>query len=119
MSIMALALTGCMGMSPQSMQDFFPVFFAANTAELPMDAQGIVRQAAANAKALKASRIEVAVPPDSGGRTLTEGRFTAIQNLLSAAGVNPNLLARSTLSADAAKLPGAADRAEIKLVHAK
>ena len=99
------------------MQDFFPVFFTANTAELSPDAQGIVRQAAANAKMLKASKIEVAVPPDAAGRTLREGRFTAIQNVLSAAGVNPNLLARSMLSADAARLPGAADRAEIKLIH--
>ena len=110
-------LAGCMTMPAPPKQSVFPVFFIPGTIRLAPEAEQIVRQAATIAATSKTSRIEVAVPSDTpGGMALREGRFTAIQNVLSASPVNPMLFQRVPLSDTAAMLPGGADRAEIHLV---
>jgi hypothetical protein len=110
-------LGGCMNMPAPPKQNLFVLFFIPGTIRLAPEAEQIVRQAAGIASSTKTSKIEVAVPVDTpGGATLREGRFTAIQNVLSASKVNPMLFARQPLSEAAAKLPGAADRAEIRLL---
>jgi len=110
-------LAGCMSMPAPPKQSFFPLFFIPGTIRLTPEAEQIVRQAAGVAANSKTSKIEVAVPVDApGGAALREGRFTAIQNVLSASNVNPMLFTRVPLSDDAARLPGGADRAEIRLV---
>ena len=111
-------LAGCMSMPAPPKQSFFPLFFVPGTIRLTPEGEQIVRQAAGIAANSKTSKIEVAVPVDTpGGMVLREGRFTAIQNVLSASNVNPMLFERVPLSDAAAKLPGAADRAEIRLVQ--
>lgn len=97
--------------------DHYVVFFAPRTAQLAIDAQEIVREAAAAAKLRKASMIEIAVPPAvPGGASVVEERYTAIQNIISAAGTS-GLYKRVVLTSDAMTLPGAVDRAEIRLIQ--
>jgi hypothetical protein len=99
-------------------QDFFVLFFNPGTSQLAPEAQQIVRQAAANARTVRASQIVIAIPPDTpGGRQLVEGRRTAVENILSAAGTDPKIYSRVPLVAAGASPPGAIDRAEIRLVH--
>jgi len=117
--LLALSLPGCSlfrGMPPQ---DFFVLFFNPGTAQLAPEAQQIVMQAAANARAARASKIVIAIPPDTpGGMRLVEGRRTAVENILSAAGTDPKLYAAVPLAAvSGTAAPGAIDRAEIRLVH--
>ena len=101
-----------------SAPDRYVVFFSPRTAELGMDAQSVVRLAALAAQKRKASRIEIAVPPEAPRSSdLVEGRYTAIQNIISATGIDAKLYARAVLSADAMVLPGANDRAEIRLIQ--
>ena len=110
-------LTGCMTMPAPPKQNLFVLFFIPGTIRLAPEAEQIVRQAAGIASSTKTSKIEVSVPIDAPGSTaLREGRFTAIQNVLSASKINPMLFARQPLSEGATKLPGAADRAEIRLL---
>jgi cytochrome c-type biogenesis protein CcmH/NrfG len=111
------------GQAPQQAQmplpDHYVVFFQPRTSELAEEAQVIVRQAALAAQQRKASRIEIAVPAAvPGGPNVVESRYTAIQNIISAAGAgtNPGLYSRVVLSTDAVALPGGTDRAEIRLV---
>ena len=102
---------------PPAPSKLFIVFFEPGTIRLQAAAQEIVRQAAGTALESKVSKIEIAVPRDApGGLHLVEGRLTSIQNILSAAHVDPKLLAQADLSDAAASLPGAADRAEIRLL---
>ena len=112
--LLAPLLSNCM--TAPRMPAVFAVFFVPGTTDLTTDAQEIVREAARSATEQRASKIDVAVPVDAPGVSLTEGRFTAIQNVLSASGIDSGLLQRGSLSATAAMLPGAADRAEIRLV---
>lgn len=98
--------------------DHYVVFFAPRTAQLAIDAQEIVREAAAAAKLRKASKIEIAVPPAvPGGTDVVEDRYTAIQNIISASGADPGLYRHVVLSSDAMALPGGVDRAEIRLIQ--
>jgi len=97
--------------------DHYVVFFSPRTAQLADDAQMIVRQAALAVRQRKPSKIEIAVPPAvPGGANVVEGRYTAIQNMISAAGGDPSVYARVVLSSDAQRLPGGNDRAEIRLL---
>ncbi len=97
--------------------DHYVVFFAPRTAQLAIDAQEIVREAAAAAKLRKATKIEIAVPPAvPGGSNVVEERYTAIQNIISASG-SPGLYQHVVLSSDAMALPGGVDRAEIRLLQ--
>jgi len=124
--LICLALIGTAGCTtlrgpaPQAAlpPDHYVVFFQPKTSELAMDAQAIVRQAAMAAQQRKASKIEIAVPPAvPGGPNVVEGRYTAIQNIISASGVAPGAYARAVLSQDAIALAGGNDRAEIRLVQ--
>jgi hypothetical protein len=95
----------------------FIVFFVPGTVRLEADAQRIVREAAGMALESNISKIEIAIPRDApGGAHLVEGRLTSIQNILSAAHVDAKLLTQADVSQDAARLPGASDRAEIRLL---
>jgi hypothetical protein len=119
-SVMLLALAGCAVLRgpPAPAPDFFVVFFVPGTTQLAPEAQQIVRQAAAIARSQKASKIQVGVPPDTpGGVQLVEGRLTAIENILSASGVDSKLYARTPLMSAGPDLPGAVNRAEIRLVR--
>lgn len=92
------------------------MFFVPGTVRLPPEGQDIVRQAADTAVATRASRIQIAVPLDAGTAGLREGRFTAIQNILSASGVPPRVNAGAQLVVPTAMIPAANDRAEIRLI---
>jgi hypothetical protein len=106
-----------MSMPAPPKQSFFAVFFVPGTMRLTPEAEQIVRQVAGIAATSRTSKIEVAVPVDTpGGVALREGRFTAIQNVLSASNVNPMLFTRVPLSDATGALQGAVDRAEIRLV---
>lgn len=115
-------LAGCttpqrMSMPAAPQRSTFILFFVPGTARLAPEAEEIVRQAAGSAVSSRVSKIEIAVPRDApGGAALVEGRYTSIQNILSAARVDSKLLARGNLSDAAANLPGAADRAELRLL---
>jgi len=113
-----VSLSACSSLQRMPRQDFFVLFFVPDTIELAPEAQQIVRQAAANAKDGGFSKIDIAVPGDAPGNAdLVEGRFTAIQNILSASGIDPKLFEHARLSDTATNLPGAANRAEIKLLR--
>jgi hypothetical protein len=116
--LLVLSLPGCSlfrGMPPQ---DFFVLFFNPSTSQLAPEAQQIVRQAAANARTLRARQIVIAIPANTpGGMQLVEGRRTAVENILSAAGTDPKLFSRVPLTAAGPAPQGALDRAEIRLVH--
>jgi type IV pilus biogenesis protein CpaD/CtpE len=128
LSVIAVTMlaAGCMQMrappeasapvSQERAQEFFLVFFRPASAQLTEAAGDIVREVARNVQIMRAARVEISVPADAPGRTLTEERFTAIQNILSASGVAPGLLQRVSLSAMAMQLPGGEDRAEIRLI---
>jgi hypothetical protein len=117
-SVMLVALAGCAALRGPPAQSFFVVFFVPGTTQLAPEAQQIVRQAAAGARTQKVSKIQVAVPPDTpGGVQLVEGRFTAIENILSASGVDAKLYARTPLMTAGPNVPGAVNRAEIRLVR--
>lgn len=110
-------LAGCMSMPAPPKQSFFVVFFVPGTVRLAPEAEQIVRQVASIASMSKTAKIEVSVPADApGGAALREGRFTSIQNILSASRINPMLFSRAPLAGAAAGVPGANDRAEIRLV---
>ena len=97
--------------------DRYVVFFSPRTAQLTPEAQQVVRQAAVAAQKRKASEVEIAVPPEApSSSNLVEGRYTAIQNIFSATGIDAKHYARAVLSADATTVPGGNDRAEIRLV---
>ncbi len=115
--ILVGALASCAIFRPAPRQDFFVAFFVPGTIELTPEAIQIVQQAAATARSGRLSKIKIGVPTDApGGIPLVEGRITAIQNILSASGANPMLYMRAPVSAAAAMIEGAANRAEIRLV---
>ena len=98
--------------------DRYVVFFEPRTSELASDAQAIIRQAAMAAQTRKASKIEIAIPAAvAGGPNVAEGRYTAIQNIISASGADPGIYSHAVLSQSAVSLPGGNDRAEIRLVQ--
>ena len=116
--LLAMSLLGCSlfrGMPPQ---DFFVLFFVPGTTQLTPEAQQIVRRAADNARTARASKIVIAVPPDTpGGVRLVEGRRTAVENILSAAGTDAKLYSTAPLALARTAPQGAIDRAEIRLEH--
>ena len=115
--LLALSLLACSLFRSMPPQDFFVLFFNPGTTQLAPEAQQIVRQAAASARAARASKIVIAIPPDTpGGVGLVEGRRTAVENILSAAGTDPKLYTNVPLAAAGTAAQGAIDRAEIRLV---
>ena len=117
-SLLAMSLLGCSVFRGMPAQDFFVLFFVPGTAQLAPEAQQIVRQAAANARTARVSKVIIAIPPDTpGGMPLVEGRRTAVENILSAAGTDPKLYSAVPLAAAGDAPKGAIDRAEIRLVR--
>jgi hypothetical protein len=117
-SYLVIGLVGCSALRGSSNPDSFIMFFVSGSVEIPPEAQQIVGRAAANAKAKKASAIEIAVPPDApGGAHLFERRVSAIENVLSAEGIDPKLFIRRPLSKAETSIPGAGGRAEITIVQ--
>jgi hypothetical protein len=115
--LLAMSLLGCSVFRGMPSQDFFVLFFVPGTTRLAPEAEQIVRQAAAGARAARVSKIVIAIPPDTpGGMPLVEGRRTAVENILSAAGTDPKLYAAVPLSATGTAPQGAINRAEIRLV---
>jgi hypothetical protein len=112
-----MLLLGCSLFRGTPRQDFFVLFFVPGTIRLAPEAEQIVRQAAANARAGRVSKIVIAIPPDTpGGMPLVEGRQSAVENILSAAGTDPKLYSTVPLASAGTALQGAIDRAEIRLV---
>ena len=116
--LLALSLVGCSVFRSTPPQDFFVLFFVPGTTRLAPEAEQIVRQAAAGARAARVSKIVIAIPPDTpGGVRLVEGRRTAVENILSAAGTDPKLYSAVPLAIAGTAPQGAIDRAEIRLVR--
>ncbi len=116
--LLAMSLLGCSLFQSRPSQDYFVLFFVPGTIRLAPEAEQIVRQAAASARAARVSKIVIAIPPDTpGGMPLVEGRRTAVENILSAQGTDPKLYSRVPLAAAGPAPRGAIDRAEIHLVQ--
>lgn len=96
-SCCVIALAACSSVSNSSVSnssdnDSFVVLFVSGKTEIPPEARLIVGRAAENAKAKSPYAIEIAVSPDApGGAHLFEPRVSAIQNILSTAGVDAKL----------------------------
>lgn len=115
--LLAMSLLGCGQIRGRPPQDFFVLFFVPGTTKLSPEAQQIIRQAADDARTERA-KIVIAIPPDTpGGVRLVEGRRTAVENILSAAGTDAKLYATIPLAVAGPAPPGATDRAEIRLVR--
>jgi hypothetical protein len=116
--LLAVSLLGCSLFRGRPPQDFFVLFFVPGTTQLTPEAQQIVRQAADDARAARPSKVVIAIPPDTpGGVRLVEGRLTAVENILSAAGTDSKLYSTAALAVAGTAPQGAIDRAEIRLVH--
>jgi hypothetical protein len=116
--LLALSLLGCSLFRSTPPQDFFVLFFVPGTTKLAPEAEQIVRQAAASTRTTQVSKVVIAIPPDTpGGVRLVEGRQTAVENILSAAGTNPKLYSAVPLVAAGTAPQGAIDRAEIRLIR--
>lgn len=115
--LLAISLLGCSLFRGRAPQDFFVLFFVPGTTQLSPEAQQIVRQAADDARTERA-KIVIAIPPDTpGGVRLVEGRRTAVENILSAAGTDAKLYSTVPLTAAGIAPQGAIDRAEIRLLR--
>jgi hypothetical protein len=113
-----MSLVGCSVFHAMPPPDFFVLFFVPGTTRLAPEAEQIVRQAAAGARTARASKIVIAIPPDTpGGVRLVEGRRTAVENILSAAGTDPKLFSAVPLAITGTAPQGAIDRVEIRLVR--
>jgi len=115
--LLAISLLGCGLFRGRAPQDFFVLFFVPGTTRLSPEAQQIVRQAADDARTERA-KIVIAIPPDTpGGVRLVEGRRTAVENILSAAGTDAKLYSTVPLATAGTAPQGAIDRAEVRLVR--
>lgn len=115
--LLAISLLGCSLFRGRAQQDFFVLFFVPGTTQLSPEAQQIVRQAADDARTERA-KIVIAIPPDTpGGVRLVEGRRTAVENILSAAGTDAKLYSTVPLAAAGTAPQGGIDRAEIRLIR--
>jgi len=114
MVVLALALGACSLIHPNRPPNYI-VFFRYDSAELTPAARQIVDQAAAAAKAMPATSIEIAGYLDSASapaasRHFSEPRFKAVEQALIADGISPPLLVRVQLADSEAALPETADR---------
>ena len=97
-----------------SLPNNYVVFFEPKLSELDPAAQAIVRKAAVAIGEQRPSRIEIVVPAKvPGGRDVIDARRAAILKIISDSDVDAS---RVILSTDGLNLPGAADRAEIRLI---
>ena len=100
-----------------SNQDFFVMFFVPGSKDISPEARWIVERAAESAKAQEASAIEIALSSEASGRAgLVDRRAAAIQNVLSAEGAAVRFV-RRPLAKTEISIPGAEDRAEIRIVQ--
>jgi len=112
------ALAGCGVLRSTYGPDSFVVFFSPGRAELSPEGLQIVRQAAAEARQRKPSKIEIALPADAPGSVnLFEARITAIRNVLSEEGTTPDLVSTRSLPPAEIVIPGAEGRGEIRLIR--
>jgi outer membrane protein OmpA-like peptidoglycan-associated protein len=115
----ALVLSACA--TARNETRTYIVFFAYDTAALTPEARNIVVQAAANAKAVKAVRIDLGGYVGQGPTARTDGaltarRFATVEDTLAAQGVDRRLFARVPLM-DEVQLPATAvRRIEIRLI---
>lgn len=112
--LLALCLGACALVHPNRPANYV-VFFRYDSAELNSAGRQIVDQAAAAAKSMPATRIELAGYLDSAtaapaSRHLSEPRFKAVEQALVADGIDPKLLVRAQLADTESALPGTADR---------
>jgi hypothetical protein len=99
-----------------SNQDFFVMFFVPGSKDISPEARWIVEQAAASAKAQEASAIEIALSSGISQVSLVQARTAAIEKVLSAEGTEIHFV-RRPLSKSEISIPGAEDRAEIRIVQ--
>jgi outer membrane protein OmpA-like peptidoglycan-associated protein len=112
--LLAFCLSACALVHPGRPANYI-VFFRYDSPELSSVAREIVDQAAAAAKTMPATRIEIAGYLDSAtaaptSRHLSEPRFRAVEQALAADGIDPKLLVRAQLADTEAALPETADR---------
>jgi OOP family OmpA-OmpF porin len=112
--LLALCLNACALVHPNRPANYV-VFFRYDSAELDSAARQIVDQAAAVAKTMPATKIEIAGYLDSAtaapsSRHLSEPRFNAVEQALVADGIGPTLLVRAQLADTESALPETADR---------
>jgi outer membrane protein OmpA-like peptidoglycan-associated protein len=113
-ALLAVSLSACSLLHPTRPPNYI-AFFRYDSAELTPAARLIVDQAAAAAKAMPATKIEIAgyldsatAPPES--RHLSEPRFKVVEQALIADGLDPRLLVRVQLADSEAALPATGDR---------
>lgn len=111
---MALTLSACSLLHLTRPPNYI-AFFRYDSAELTPTARQIIDQAAAAAKAMAATKVEIAgyldnatAPPE--GRRLSEPRFKVVEQALIADGIDPKLLVRVQLADSEATLPATGDR---------
>lgn len=112
--LFALCLSACALIHPNRPANYI-VFFRYDSAELDSAARQIVDRAAAAAKTMPATRIEIAGYLDSAtaaptSRHLSEPRFRAVEQALVADGIDQKLLVRAQLADTETALPDTADR---------
>ena len=116
-ALMMAQLAGASAQASAVVKERYLVFFAPRGTQLDPTGQEIVREAVAAMDERRPSKIEIVAPPKaSGGADVVEARYTAIQNIISAFGVDAAICTRVKLTASATDLPGANDRAEIRLI---
>ncbi len=113
-TVLMLALGACSLIHPNRPPNYI-VFFHYDSVELTPDARQIVDAAAAAAKALPATRIEIAGYLDSAtaapsSRPFSAPRFKVVEQALIADGIDPSLLVRVQLADSEAALPPTGDR---------
>ena len=113
-AFLALALSACSLIHPTRPPNYI-AFFRYDSAELTPTARQIVDQAAAAAKVMPATKVEIAgyldsatAPPEN--RRLSEPRFKVVEQALIADGIDPKLLVRVQLADSEAALPPTGDR---------
>ena len=121
--VLALALmaAGCATTRPAEVPQQYLVFFNFDSAALTDDTRAVVREAAANAKIGKPTRIEIAGYTGAGPDARTDNqlatqRFAVVEDALVAEGIDRAVLTRARL-VDPTPLPATAvRRVEIRFV---
>ncbi len=100
-----------------SMPDHYIVFFEPTASQLDSEGQAIVREAVAGIEERMPSKVEIVVPAKGAGEfEMAQSRYAAIRNLMSTSGMDAAMDSRVALASGGTNLPGADDRAEIRLI---
>ncbi len=95
----------------------YVVFFAPKASRLDAEGQAVVHEAVAAIEQRRPSKIEIVVPTAvPAGPDVVEARYATIQNIISASGMDADMYSRVALASGGINLPGADDRAEIRLI---